>query len=161
MKLLPSLVYSSSVVGINHKNQALGPREVVSPKRSNLVLPAHIPHVELDILIGHGFDVEAHGRDGGNILVQFQLVEDRYLAVSVVQDSRPVWRNLSPAGTKYSLVLPAASRPSMSKRISRDPKILPIILDIWLPILLLWLQMQLGSATEGEFLCGAEVGEMG
>ena len=35
----------------------------------------------------------------------------------------------------YILVLPAASRPSMRSRISRDPKILPIILEIWLPML--------------------------
>ena len=35
------------------------------------------------------------------------------------------------------LVLPAASRPSMSNRISRDPKILPIIFDIWLPMALM------------------------
>ena len=35
------------------------------------------------------------------------------------------------------LVFPAASRPSMSSRISRDPKILPIIFDIWLPMVVL------------------------
>jgi hypothetical protein len=34
----------------------------------------------------------------------------------------------------FLLVFPAASRPSMSKRISFDPKILSIILDILLPI---------------------------
>lgn len=32
-------------------------------------------------------------------------------------------------GRRNVLVLPAASRPSMSRRISRDPKILPIILE--------------------------------
>lgn len=32
------------------------------------------------------------------------------------------------------VVLPAASRPSMSRRISFDPKILPIILESWPPI---------------------------
>jgi hypothetical protein len=33
------------------------------------------------------------------------------------------------------LVFPAASRPSISRRISFDPKILPIILEICPPIL--------------------------
>jgi len=134
----------------------------VSPKRSNLVLPAHIPHVELDILIGHCFDVEPDSRNGGNILVEFQLVEDRWLTVSVLQDLRPIWgKRVARLGARHLLVLPAASRPSMSSRISRDPKILPIILDIWLPIFFLWLQLQLGSCTAGEVLCGAEFGGEG
>ena len=32
------------------------------------------------------------------------------------------------------LVFPAASRPNMSRRISFDPKILPIILETWPPM---------------------------
>ncbi len=32
------------------------------------------------------------------------------------------------------LVFPAASNPNMSNRISLDPKILPIILEIWPPM---------------------------
>lgn len=42
------------------------------------------------------------------------------------------------------LVLPAASRPSMSRRISREPKILPIILEIWLPMLMVWAAVRSG-----------------
>jgi hypothetical protein len=40
-----------------------------------------------------------------------------------------VWRAEEMEGGSI-LVFPAASRPSMSRRISRDPKILPNILDI-------------------------------
>lgn len=34
----------------------------------------------------------------------------------------------------HSLVFPAASKPSMSRRISRDPKILPMIFETEPPI---------------------------
>jgi hypothetical protein len=49
-------------------------REVMSPQRPDLVLSAHIPDVELDVFVGNGLDVEADGGDGGDILVQFELV---------------------------------------------------------------------------------------
>lgn len=42
------------------------------------------------------------------------------------------------------LVLPAASSPSINSRISLDPKILPIIFDIWLPILAIQLLVSSG-----------------
>ena len=35
-----------------------------------------IPDIELDILIGDSLNVEADGRDGGDILAEFQFVED-------------------------------------------------------------------------------------
>ena len=46
------------------------------PQRPDLVLPAHVPDVELDVLVRHRFDVEADGRDGGDVLVEFKFVED-------------------------------------------------------------------------------------
>jgi hypothetical protein len=74
------------------------------------------------------------------------------------------------------LVLPAASRPSMSRRISRDPKILPIILEIWLPMMAIqallcssairwcdWLyrratsQLRYGLASADRYACGLGV----
>ena len=48
------------------------------PKRSNLILPSHIPNVELDILIRDRLDVETNSRNGSDVGVDFQLVEDRY-----------------------------------------------------------------------------------
>lgn len=53
-------------------------REVMSPKRSNLILPSHIPDIELDILIRDGLDVEANSRNGSDVGVELQLVEDCY-----------------------------------------------------------------------------------
>ena len=47
------------------------------PKRSNLILPSHVPNVELDILICDGLDVEANGRNGRDVGVDFQLVQNR------------------------------------------------------------------------------------
>lgn len=48
----------------------------MSPQRSNLVLAADIPDVELDILIRDRLDVEADCRDGGDVLVELEFVED-------------------------------------------------------------------------------------
>ena len=46
------------------------------PQRPYLVLPAHVPHVEFDVLVCDSLNVEANGRYCGHILVQLQLVED-------------------------------------------------------------------------------------
>jgi hypothetical protein len=51
-------------------------REVVSPQRTDLVLAADIPDVELCVLVGDRLDVEADGGDGGDVLVELELVED-------------------------------------------------------------------------------------
>ena len=50
----------------------------MSPKRSNLILPSHIPDIELDIFIRDGLDVEANSRNGSDVGVELQLVEDCY-----------------------------------------------------------------------------------
>ena len=46
------------------------------PQRSNLILPSHIPNVELYILIRDRLDVEADCRNGGDVGVDFELVEN-------------------------------------------------------------------------------------
>ena len=48
------------------------------PKRPNLILPSHIPNIKFDVLIGDGLDVEADSRNGSDVGVELQLVEDRY-----------------------------------------------------------------------------------
>ena len=50
--------------------------EVMPPERSDLVLAADIPYVELDVLVHDRLDVEAHGRNGRDVLVQLELVHD-------------------------------------------------------------------------------------
>lgn len=78
MEFLSCFIYSRSVVRINNKNQPLGAGEVMSPERSNLVLAADIPNVELDVLVCNRLDVEADCRNSGDILPELQLVQDRY-----------------------------------------------------------------------------------
>ena len=48
----------------------------MAPQRADLVLPAHVPHVELDVLVRDGLDVEADGGDCGDVLVELEFVED-------------------------------------------------------------------------------------
>lgn len=48
----------------------------MSPQRTNLVLSSDIPDVEFDVLVCDGLDVEADGRNGGDALVEAELVED-------------------------------------------------------------------------------------
>ncbi len=60
MELLLGLVDSIAVRGINHEDETLRAGVIVSPERSDLVLPSDVPDVELDILIRHGLHVEAN-----------------------------------------------------------------------------------------------------
>lgn len=97
MQLLPGLIYPRAVVRIDDEDKSLCAcvsqvsasgsfwvlfvggsltREVMSPQRPDLVLSAHIPDIEFDILICDGLDVEAYGGDGGDGLVELELVED-------------------------------------------------------------------------------------
>lgn len=48
----------------------------MSPQRPDLVLSTNIPDVKLDILVCDGFDVEANGRNGSDVLIELELVED-------------------------------------------------------------------------------------
>lgn len=48
----------------------------MSPKRTDLVLTTNVPDVELCVLVGDGLDVEADGGNGGDILVELELVKN-------------------------------------------------------------------------------------
>ena len=56
------------------------------PQRPYLILPTNIPNVELDILIRDGLDVEPDSRDGSDVLVEFEFVQDRCKPAISVQD---------------------------------------------------------------------------
>ena len=62
----------------------------MAPERADLVLSTHVPHVELDVFVCYCFDVEADGRDGGDVLVEFELVEDCWGAgvLAIVHEQR-------------------------------------------------------------------------
>lgn len=57
--------------------------EVMTPQRPDLVLSANIPHIEFDVLVRDGFDVEPDGGDGGHALIQLQFVEYRCCRISL------------------------------------------------------------------------------
>jgi hypothetical protein len=50
----------------------------MSPQRTDLVLAADIPDVELCVFVRDGLDVEADGGDGGDVLIELEFVEDRW-----------------------------------------------------------------------------------
>jgi hypothetical protein len=76
MQFLPGLVDARTVVAVDDEDESLRAGEVVPPQRADLVLPADVPDVEFHVLVGDGLDVEAYGRDGGDVLVELELVED-------------------------------------------------------------------------------------
>lgn len=101
------------------------------PKRPDLVLPPDVPHIELDVLEGDRLDVEADRWDRSHLLLGFQFVEDGLntrdqLAIGKVR-FKIEQRNVG--APSIILVFPAASRPSIRRRISVEPKILPNILE--------------------------------
>ena len=55
----------------------------MSPQWPNLVLSSDVPNVELHILVRHSLDVEAHGGDGSDGLIEFEFIQDRYWRVSI------------------------------------------------------------------------------
>ena len=59
MQLLLRLIYPFPILTVHDEDETLCSGIVVSPQRSNLVLAADVPHVELDILIRHRLYVEA------------------------------------------------------------------------------------------------------
>ena len=72
-----------SVVG-SGKSGDLGLTAVVMPpERSDLVLSANVPDVELDVLEVDRLDVESDGGDGCDLLLDLEAVEDRGLSGGV------------------------------------------------------------------------------
>ena len=72
---LPVGLLEAALVGRDDKDEALAAGEVVSPEWVDLVLPAHIPYGEADVLNWlHRLHVEADGGDGVHRLVQLELV---------------------------------------------------------------------------------------
>jgi len=76
VQLLLGLADSLAVVAVDDENQPLRVLEVMPPERSDLVLAADIPDGEGNVFVFDGFDVEADGRNGGDDLAQFQLVQN-------------------------------------------------------------------------------------
>merc|ERR550525_1992423 len=76
VELLAILFDTLTIVGVDDVDEALSVRVVVSPEKSDLVLTTDVPHVEGDVLVLDGLDVEADGGDGVDDLTKLELVED-------------------------------------------------------------------------------------
>ena len=76
MQLTPRLCDSCPIITVDHEYQALGAGEIMPPERTDLVLAAHVPDVELDVLVSYGFDIEADGRNCGDVGIELEFVED-------------------------------------------------------------------------------------
>lgn len=77
VQLRASLLQAGGIARVNHEDQTLCARVIVSPERPDLVLATDIPDIELDVLIGDTLDVEANGGDGGHVLVaEFQFIKN-------------------------------------------------------------------------------------
>jgi hypothetical protein len=59
VQLLLRLVYPLPILTINDEHQALSTGVVVSPKRTDFILPSYIPYIKLDVLIGDSLYIEA------------------------------------------------------------------------------------------------------
>jgi hypothetical protein len=59
LQLFPSLDNSVTIVAVNNEDDTLGILEVMSPKRTDLVLSTNIPDSELNVLIFDSLDIKA------------------------------------------------------------------------------------------------------
>lgn len=67
MQLLLRLVYPLPVLTIYDEHQALSTGVVMSPKRTDFILPSYIPYIKLDVLIRDRLHIEA---DYGSVLMR-------------------------------------------------------------------------------------------
>lgn len=66
MQLLLRLIYPLPVLTIYDEHQALSAGVVMSPKRTDFILPSYIPYIKLDVLIRDRLHIEA---DCGSVLM--------------------------------------------------------------------------------------------
>ena len=76
VQLLLRLVDTVPVLAVDDEDQTLRASVVMPPEGSNLVLSSNIPDVELGVLVCDCLHVEADGRDGGDVLVKLEFVEN-------------------------------------------------------------------------------------
>jgi len=77
VQLFLGLTNSLPIVAVDDEDQPLRVLEVVPPEGSDLVLATDVPDGEGNVFVLDGFNVEADGRNGGDDLAEFKLVEDR------------------------------------------------------------------------------------
>lgn len=60
MQLLLRLVYPFPVLTVYDKHQALSTGVVMSPERTDFILPSYVPHIKLDVFICDRLHIEAN-----------------------------------------------------------------------------------------------------
>jgi hypothetical protein len=58
LKLFSGLNNTITIIAVYNEDNALGVLEVVSPKRTNLVLTTHVPHSKLNVLVFNRLHIE-------------------------------------------------------------------------------------------------------
>jgi hypothetical protein len=86
VQLISGSIDSISVVGIDDEDDAVRVLVVMSPERSDLVLPTNVPDSEGNVLVLDAFHVEADGGDGSDDFAELQLVKDGGFAGGVQTD---------------------------------------------------------------------------
>lgn len=94
-------------------------------------MSADVPHVEFNVLVRDCFDVEADGRDGRDGLVEFEFIENGCGGLAKSGVGRGGMREGN------VLVFPAASSPSMRRRISLEPN--SFVCDNGISMFLSWI----------------------
>ena len=60
MQLLLRLIYPLPVLAVYDEHQALSTGVVMSPERTDFILPPYIPYIKLDVLIRDRLHIEAN-----------------------------------------------------------------------------------------------------
>ena len=79
MQLKASLVQTLSIAAVNDVNQRVCALVIVVPQSADFILPPHIPHCHVKLLVDNVFDVEANGWYRRYAFREFQRVEESSL----------------------------------------------------------------------------------
>lgn len=84
MQFIPGFVHSGTIATVDNENKALRSCIIVPPQGPDFILATHIlvvrrktyPNIEFYILKCNGFNIKAHCRDGLDIAMKFELIEN-------------------------------------------------------------------------------------
>ena len=119
LQLLAGLNDTVTIVAVDDEDDALCVLEVMPPQRPDLVLSAHVPHGELDVLVFDSLDIEAY------ISCEHQHADSWHSRIGCWEDAPMVGMvvTISPSFSLYKIVVfPAASKPTIRILISFLPQ---------------------------------------
>merc|ERR1711988_1632151 len=83
---MTSFTSTIAVIRIHNEYKSLCILEIVTPKRSNLILTTYIPHSKTDVLVLNSLDVETNRWDCRYNLSQLELIKNGCLSRSIESD---------------------------------------------------------------------------